>query len=159
MIGGGGDGHTVRRSNAVVWSVPGAPSLPRWRGGLRSLLWPTLSAYDPTDGGTQRGLDDTLRFAEHEGTDHPVACMLLRSTSEADAVNGFLTLEREAHTLPELLVERHASSTMLNHYVLVHDALVRPASFRRCKGPVVRRRQPIGRSRRGLGAHVWRVRV
>jgi hypothetical protein len=89
----------------------------------------------------QRGLDDTLRFAEHEGTDHPVACMLLRSTSEADAVNGFLTLEREAHTLPELLVERHASSTMLNHYVLVHDALVRPASLRCHRYPLLRRRQ------------------
>jgi hypothetical protein len=55
--------------------------------------------------------------------------MLVRSTSETDAVNGFFALERDAHTLPELLVEGHASSTLLNHYVLLHDASVRPLSL------------------------------
>ncbi|CAM6094407.1 unnamed protein product [Calypogeia fissa] len=62
----------------------------------------------------------TLAFSEHEAFDHPVACILVVSSSDDSPVNKFVDLYN-SDQLPALMNEGAIDPKLLKLYVMLHD--------------------------------------
>ncbi|XP_073005492.1 uncharacterized protein [Typha latifolia] len=62
----------------------------------------------------------TVSFSEHESFDHPVACLLVVSSKDEQAVNRFVDLFN-TDQLPSLLNDGVMDPKILKHYLLLHD--------------------------------------
>jgi hypothetical protein len=61
-----------------------------------------------------------LRCSDHEYFDHPIAVLLVASTTEPDIVQTFMSMISMGN-LPPLYREGYIDPNMLKHYVLLHD--------------------------------------
>ncbi|KAL8255725.1 hypothetical protein R6Q59_030792 [Mikania micrantha] len=62
----------------------------------------------------------SVSFSDHEAFDHPVACLLVVSSSDEDPINKFVDLFN-ANQLPPLLNDGAMDSNIPKYYILVHD--------------------------------------
>jgi hypothetical protein len=84
-----------------------------------------------------------LGWTDHEYFDHPVAVLLVASTSEPDIVNklmGLLSLD----ALPPLFREGLLDPNMLKHYVLLHDNTQDPAAAEQAEATLRSIRETLG---------------
>lgn len=61
-----------------------------------------------------------ISFSEHEAFDHPVACLLVVSSSDDHPINKFVDLFNTSK-LPSLLNDGAMDPKILKHYLLLHD--------------------------------------
>ncbi|XP_020578144.1 trafficking protein particle complex subunit 8 [Phalaenopsis equestris] len=65
-------------------------------------------------------LRKTISFSEHEAFDHPVACLLVVSSNDAQPINRFVDLFN-TDQLPSLLNDGVMDPKVLKQYLLLHD--------------------------------------
>lgn len=61
-----------------------------------------------------------ISFSEHEAFDHPVACLLVVSSSDDHPINKFVDLFNTSK-LPSLLNDGAMDPKIMKHYLLLHD--------------------------------------
>ncbi|XP_038903483.1 trafficking protein particle complex subunit 8 isoform X2 [Benincasa hispida] len=61
-----------------------------------------------------------ISFSEHEAFDHPVACLLVVSSSDDQPINKFVDLFNTSK-LPSLLNDGAMDPKIMKHYLLLHD--------------------------------------
>eukprot|EP00850_Spirogloea_muscicola_P017760 SM000156S02116 [mRNA] locus=s156:54554:63177:+ [translate_table: standard] len=85
----------------------------------------------------------TLYFSEHEALNHPVACLLVVTSTDKDPINAFVDLFNTEH-LPALFNEGAMDPKIHKHFVLLHDMH---------SGPITRAEEIISEMKGTLGAN------
>lgn len=84
----------------------------------------------PHTAALRSAVEASLRFADCEAVDHPVACLLVQASSvgaapESDAVRAF-TSQFKGHNMPSSVTRGAADPLLLRHHVVLHDAATPP---------------------------------